>query len=224
MIDFPISTFLNKRIPKQRFYDNLSVTPELKKAFSEQIAAIYWRNKLAPSTLNLALGQNVIELQVFELHLNQSEIDWRVLQLMDREIPYHILFLLRHEQMVQAWIGYKEASLTKAATFVVERYYQTDWHALEELPLSLQGLSMDTVYENLLRQIAGDRLNISPNQDTTQKISLKQTVERAAKREKLLRQIAALEKKVRDEKQFNVQVALNTKLKHFQKMLEELNG
>lgn len=223
MIDFPISTFLNKRIPKQRFYDNLSVTPELKKAFSEQIAAIYWRNKLAPSPLNLAPGQNVIELQVVELHLNQPEIDWRVLQLMDREIPYHILFLLRHEQMVQAWIGYKEASLTKAATFVVERYYQTDWHTLEDLPLSLQGLSMDTVYENLLRQIAGERLNASPNQETAP-ISLKQTVEQAAKREKLLRQIAALEKKVRDEKQFNVQVALNTKLKHFQKMLEELNG
>lgn len=223
MIDFPISTFLNKWIPKQRFYDNLSVTPELKKAFSEQIAAIYWRNKLAPSTLNLAPGQNVIELQVVELHLNQPEIDWRVLQLMDREIPYHILFLLRYEQMVQAWIGYKEASLTKAATFVVERYYQTDWHTLEDLPLSLQGLSMDTVYENLLRQIAGERLNASPNQETAP-ISLKQTVEQAAKREKLLRQIAALEKKVRDEKQFNVQVALNTKLKHFQKMLEELNG
>lgn len=223
MIDFPISTFLNKRIPKQRFYENLSVTPELKKVFSEQITTIHWRNKIAPSTINLGAGQRVSELQVFEIHLNQPDIDWHVLQLMDREIPYHILFLLEHQQLFQAWIGYKEASLKKAGSFVVEKYYQTAWLPMEQLPLTLQGLTMDTVYENFLRQIAGERLNISPNQETAP-ISLKQTVEHAAKREKLLRQIAALKKKVRDEKQFNVQVALNTKLKRFQKMLEELNG
>ena len=37
MIELPASTLFNRRIPKQKFYDNISVTPQLKRAFDEQI-------------------------------------------------------------------------------------------------------------------------------------------------------------------------------------------
>ncbi len=37
MLNLSNSTEFNKRIPKQKFYDNLSVTPALKKAFTDQI-------------------------------------------------------------------------------------------------------------------------------------------------------------------------------------------
>ncbi len=93
MFDLPLSTLFNKRIPKQKFYDNLNVTPELKRVFKDQISVIIWRNKLAESTLNIAKGEQVTELQVFEIRLNQRSLDKRVLELIDREIPYHILFL-----------------------------------------------------------------------------------------------------------------------------------
>ena len=47
MRNLPESTQFNRRIPKQKFYDNLSVTPALKRAFVEQIKIIYWKNKIA---------------------------------------------------------------------------------------------------------------------------------------------------------------------------------
>ena len=56
MIGLPVSTEFNKRIPKQKFYENIAVTPAMKKAFVEQIKIIYWRNKIAATTLNLAAG------------------------------------------------------------------------------------------------------------------------------------------------------------------------
>lgn len=57
MLGLPKSTEFNKRIPKQKFYDNLTVSPTLKRIFVDQIRIIYWANKIAPSTLNLAEGR-----------------------------------------------------------------------------------------------------------------------------------------------------------------------
>ena len=96
MLGLPVSTEFNKRIPKQKFYENIAVTPAMKKAFVEQIKIIYWRNKIATTTLNLAAGGQVTEIEVVEVRLSAPELDESVLRQIDREIPYHILFLLEY--------------------------------------------------------------------------------------------------------------------------------
>lgn len=90
MLNFPNSTEFNKRIPKQKFYENIAVTPAMKRAFVEQIRTIYWRNKIAATTLNLAAGEQVTEIEVFEVRLSAPELDESVLRQIDREIPYHM--------------------------------------------------------------------------------------------------------------------------------------
>ena len=67
MLGLPRSTEFNKRIPKQKFYENLTVSPALKKVFVDQIRVIYWKNKIAASTVNIAPGSDVTELEVFEV-------------------------------------------------------------------------------------------------------------------------------------------------------------
>ena len=94
MIRLPASTELNKRIPKQKFYENITLTPALKKFFVEQVKIIYWRNKIATSSVNLSAGASVTEVEVFEVRLNQPVLDESVLRQIDKDIPYHILFLL----------------------------------------------------------------------------------------------------------------------------------
>ena len=215
MLNLPKSTEFNKRIPKQKFYENLSVTPALKKSFTEQIRMIWWRNKIAVSTANPAPGKTVTELEVLEICLNQPSLDETVLLQIDREIPYHILFLLEHERKYQAWIGYKEATSGSTA-FQVRQYYQTQWMDVELLPLKIEGLSMDAVYENFVRQIAGESLASSGEKD------LRDSVERDLRRKQLQKQITALENKIRKEKQLNRQVELNTELKALKKQSEEL--
>lgn len=71
MLGLPQSTEFNKRIPKQKFYENLTVSPAIKKAFAEQIKIIYWRNKIATTTVNLSAGEQVTEIEVFEIRLNE---------------------------------------------------------------------------------------------------------------------------------------------------------
>ena len=75
MLGLPKTTEFNKRIPKQKFYENLTVTPTMKRVFVEQIRTIYWRNKIAATTINLAAGETVTEVEVFEVKLNASPLD-----------------------------------------------------------------------------------------------------------------------------------------------------
>ncbi len=216
MLDLPKSTEFNKRIPKQKFYDNLTITPALKRQFTENIKVIYWRNKIAAATMNVSKGKDVTEIEVFLIKLNTPELDEAVLRQIDKEIPYHILFLLEYEGQYQAWIGYKE-NTTGANAFKVNGYYHTDWMAEDDLPLNIEGLTTDAVYENFVRQLAGGTLEAE-----TAAESLSESIERSEKRAKLEKQIVALQAKVRREKQFNRQVELNNQLKRLKKELENL--
>ena len=214
MLGLPKSTEFNRRIPKQKFYENLTVSPALKRIFVEQIRVIWWRNKIAATTMNLAAGETVTEIEVFEVCLSAPQLDEAVLRQIDKEIPYHILFLLEYEGKYQAWTAYKEAAGSGTNAFRVGTYYHTDWMEESALPLKLDGLSTDKVYENFVRQIAGDTLSQTGE-------TLRESVERDKRRQELQKQIAALQVKIRREKQFNRQVEMNSKVK---KLKKELSG
>lgn len=195
MWGFPKSTEFGKRIPKQSFYEHLDISPALKRAFIEQLRVIYWREKLAAPTIHVAEGASVTEVEVLEIALHQPQLDETVLLQIDREIPYHILFVLTYEGKAQAWIGYKRVAESGKNAFKVERYYHTDWIPEDALTFHMDGLDMDAVYENLVRQIAGEDLCQRPGE------TLLESVERQIEQEKLKRQIEQLEKKLRAEKQ-----------------------
>ena len=214
MLGFPVSTEFNKRIPKQKFYENLDVSPALRRVFVDQIRLVYWRNKLAASTLNIAAGDAVTEVEVFEVRLNEPQFDEAVLKQIDKEIPYHSLFILTCDGKAQAWIGYKEAAASGSNAFKVSRYYHTDWMPEDELHLSIDGLNMDAVYESLVRQIAGDTLQADSGE------SLKESVARDEKKKQLEKQITALESRMRKEKQLNRRMEMNAELKKLKKELE----
>lgn len=216
MLGLPKTTEFNRRIPKQKFYNNLDVSPALKRIFIDQVKTIYWKNKIATSTMNLKQGSRVTEIEVFEIKLNNAELSEQFLRQIDKEIPYHILFLLSKEDKYQAWIGYKEASTGNNA-FRVNSYYHTDWCAEDELTVKLEGLNLDAVYENFVRQIAGDNLSAVNNQD-----SLKESVEREEAKSKLASQIAKLEKQARSEVQPNKKFELVKRVNAYKKQLEEM--
>ena len=216
MFGLPKSTEFNRRVPKQKFYDNLTVSPALKQLFVDKIKAIYWRNKIAATTMNLAAGEMVTEIEVFEVKLNEPKLDESVLRQIDKEIPYHILFLLEYDGKYQAWTAYKEATSFGNNAFKVGTYYHTDWLDDTILLLKIDGLDVDKVYENYVRQIAGDALQAEKQE------SLKYSVERDNRRQELQKQITVLQQKVRKEKQLNKQVQLNTELKKLKKELEDL--
>lgn len=217
MLGLPKATEFNRRIPKSKFYENINITTSLKRLFVEHVKNIYWRNKIATTTTNLSEGKHVTEIEVFEVNLNTPQVDINLLKCIDSVIPYHILYILEYNGKYQAWIGYKETTDIEKKRSKVDRYYHTNWLEETEVIVKLEGLSLDDVYENLVRQIAGDKLQ---SDNSTE--SLKQSVERDKDIEILQKQINILQAKIRKEKQLNKQIELNTELKKLRTELEKI--
>ena len=215
MLDFPKSTAFGRRFPKQKFYENLDVSTEVKRLFVEQVKLITWANKLSHETMNIASGQMVREIEVFRLTLQGQELDGRVLELMDRQIPYHILFLLeRPDGSVRLHVTYKEASQSGSNAFQLRQSYHTEWMRSENLSLNLTALDMDALYESIVRQIAGDAI------DAPQGESLKEAVEQTQQREKLEKQIAQLKAKMKKEKQLGRQMELRREIWRLENVIQ----
>lgn len=217
MLGLPKATEFNRRIPKAKFYENITITTSLKRLFVDQIKNIYWRNKIASTTTNLTEGKYVTEIEVFEINLNSTQVDIELLKFIDSIIPYHIVYILEYHGKYQAWIGYKEATDIEKKISKVDRYYHTNWLEKTELIVKLEGLNLDDVYENLVRQIAGDKLQSDNSSE-----SLKQSVERYKEIETLQKKISILQNKIRKEKQLNKQIEMNTELKKLRSILEKI--
>jgi hypothetical protein len=202
MLGLPRSTQVNRRVAKEKLYQNAAFAPQTREMIKDQIDSVFWRNKLADSTMAISAGETVAEIQIFEIQLRQRELDKRVLPAIAKAIPYKILFILVFGDEAQLWI---EASGT---------FYNTDWQPLGGFTLKFEGLNLDAVYENLARQISGGRLGTDGD--------IEEAVDRDKKRQKLERDIVTLEKKLLREKQFNKQVELNGELKRLCAKLERM--
>lgn len=217
MFGFPASTEFNKRIPKQKFYENIKISPSVKRSFVDQVHLIYWRNKLSTTTLNVDKGLNVAEIEVLEVVLNTPQLDEALLRLIDQNIPYHTLFVLTYKNMAQAWISYKDASSTFSNKNRVHFYFHTAWIPQTDLLFFTQGLNMDAIYENFVRNIAG----FSPSSNSD--VILRDQINREELKQKLERKIRALEAKIKKEVQFNTKIEISSHLKKLKIELSHIN-
>ena len=214
MLGFPQTTEFNKRIPKQKLYENMEVSPALKRVFVERIKLIYWRNKLTVSTMNIAPGETVTEIEVIEIKLASPQLNEAVLRQIDKEIPYHILFILSFDGKAQAWTGYKEATGGGNKAFKVNKYYHTEWIPEYELNLKIEVLNMDAVWENLIIQVGGVEVG--------QGKSLDEQIQIDDQKAKMQKEIEKLEKQARNAKQPNKKFQLAQQVKTLKKQLDEL--
>ena len=205
MLNLPESTEFGRRIPKIKFYQNLNLPNKVKQQFVDEIDTIIWQNKISPDTISISAGEEVAEIEVIEIQLHQKGISKNILEIIDRGIPYHLIFVLTFKGEAQVGIGYKEKIKKKDDKYRVERYYFSEWLSLKDLKPELKGLNLDRVYENLLRQYIPE--------ERPQLKSLKDTIALQKEIEKQTVICDSLEKKVKSEKQFNIQVSLNRELR-----------
>lgn len=218
MIKLPKSTEFNKKIPKQKFYENLNVSEKLKRAFIEDIKSVYWTNKISEDTINIKSGKEVEEIQIFLIELKGKEIDENLLIQIDSQIPYHIVFILNYLDKYKLAIGYKEEALAGNKAFKVSSYYYSDWLEKENISVNLSGLSLDIVYENLLKDIRGRELEPVENE------TMADLVEKDIKIEELKKDIEKLKINRRKSKQLNKQMKINDQIRTLKNEIEKLMG
>ncbi|ALS25848.1 hypothetical protein IJ21_04160 [Paenibacillus sp. 32O-W] len=215
MFQLPSSTLVNRKIPKNKFYEKLRANHHLKELFTEQVESILWKHKLSKDTIRLEPKEDIEEIQIFEVHLKEQTYSLDLLRSIDKAIPYPILHVLTYDGQAKLAIAYKERNQTDDNRSVVRSYHETDWQPVESIELNiLQGLDLKAVYENIIRQLLP--IKVKPE------IELSAVLELQAHIDKLTQECQRLESKLRAEKQFNKKVELNMELQRKRKELKQL--
>ncbi len=193
MIKFPEYAKVGRIVAKEKFYSGIDTTT--KSLFQSEILRITWEYKLAPNTINLP-AKRWPEIEVFRITLKNSEVPEKVLKAIDSAIPYPILFLIEKGTLEKAVISYKEQSQKDENFAKVDTYFSTGWNDPKLNEIKIDGLDIDAVFSNFVRQIAGDKLTSLKKTDEEAQKSIKDDVEALKEREKIQKQINALTRKI----------------------------
>lgn len=200
----PQQALVDKTIPKNAFYKNAVVNTKIKDAFVQQIKKITWLYKLAESTLGINKTNQIEEIQIFEVQVKSKELPKKIIQLIDKAIPYHILYVVRYEDYTAYAITYMRDN--KKYSYRSDRdqtmNFSFDWYTLEE------------VYQWLVSRFVQTEERPSWDFESLMVSNIK--------KEELQRQIKILENKIKQEKQFNRKVVLNNELLQNKKQLDAL--
>ena len=198
MLGLPPSTELNKPLPKTAVFAKFALTAKQREHFDANISRMTLVNVVSPHTVPaLAEGGEVKSFYVLSVQLKRKDYDAKNLTMLARLIPQHLLFVLQCDNEMQLAVFH-------------ERLFVSAWCRLcETKPLPLQGLDLDKVWANLVTHIG----NFSQQGENT----LKEQIIHDEKQAKLRKQIEALEKKCRAERQPRRKQELFEELKKLKK-------
>lgn len=215
MIDlkFPPTTIVGKPVPKNAFYNHLEVNAKIKQHFVEDVASINWLYKLAPSTINVEDGKQVHEIVVFSAVLKDKDCPNDVFLFIDRNMPRHVVFVLEYEDRYKVLLNYKAWKDGQNSQFEIIKTFATDWLTAERLLLTLEGQTMDALYEAMAGQVSG--FGTTKAEDTKRIVELEELIDKAK------REVDSLKKRIRNERQLNRQMELNGAARGLKKQIAQ---
>lgn len=208
---FPKKTEINKPF-KTKLVQHLSGIE--KKELQQNTEKVTLSNTLRQDTLNVEKGKRFVEIFVFDYFLKDKKVSDNLITAIEKIIPKHIVHILHNKNRVQIVATYKEKGANNQVKVV--KIYRTEWIDDAQELLKINGLNIDTIYDNFIEQVSCGKVEIE--QETT----IKEAVDKSIDKEKLERKINLLENKMNNEKQFNKQLKLKDELKKLKKQLSEI--
>jgi len=204
--ELPKSTIVNRFIPKNAFDDYTNSSQ--KKKFTDTIDKITWLNKLSKDTINLD-GNDVKEIQIFEIKLKTKEKIQPLLNVIDKAIPYHIIFIVSFREESYLSTSKKHNHINNENNAVIDWNFSSEWQltTTKKVTINLKE-SIDFIFTDLCSQISGFHSK-----------NIKEIIEKDSSKTKLKKQIEDLEFKIKKEKQFNLKVEMNVLLKELKREL-----
>lgn len=208
MFKLPRTTELNKVIPKNAF-DSYTNTKQ-KKEFADHISRIIWLNKLSVDTTNLQ-SKEILEIQVFDIELKEKVQIKNILNIIDKAIPYPIIFIIRNGKSVYLSTSPKHSNPKNEDLAVIDYTYSTEWFIENENEFQIELKNdIDWVYKTFCEQFNKTK---APVKD------LKELVTTQKELDSLNKEIEKVKSAIARSKQFNKKVELNLKLKELEARL-----
>ena len=180
MLGLPKSTELSKQLPKKAIYEKFNMNTAAKEKFDADISRINIVAEISPNTVSIAKGETVSAIYVLQVILKQKEFDSRTISQISKLIEQNMLLLLDFD-------GERKHAIHHT------KLIQSDWKPSDDCLVSLTGLNLDTVWENLITQVGGIEIE--------QGHSLDEQIASDEQKAKLEKEIARLERMARNEKQ-----------------------
>ena len=180
MLGLPKATELNKPLPKTAIYTKFQMNAAEKTKIDADISRIVIVNEVSAAKLNLSPGKSVQAFFVLQVTLKHRAFSEKTLITLSKLIPQNMVLLLECDGQAKLAIYHT-------------KLLQTPWRDPAELTLTIKGLTMDAVWENVIVQVGNIRLQTGNTLD--QQIAIDE------QRAKLKKEIARLEKLAWAEKQ-----------------------
>lgn len=205
--NLPQKSFVDRFIPKTKFFEKAQVNSKIQQEFTDAIVRITWAYKLAESTINTSGTKKMEELQIFHIKLKEKSIPKNVLKVIDKAIPFAILYTFEFEDEFAYGITTKESS--------EQRYFFSEWN--QELSFDFTGNTIEHIYQKIIKLFIANKTGLETKSQNFEAILANEKQLAVLEKE-----IISLQKKVRTEKQFNKQVTFNKALKAKLKEKENL--
>lgn len=212
---WPAASELGSRVPKEKFYEHGIASAAVREKFVSEIQRITWAYKLAESTINLTGSTTVPEIQVFHIDTKAGDVSDQVLSAIDKAIQFPIIFEVTRttagEPQTRMVATHK---LLGTGALKLSAYYSTSWLSADVDRQTLPtAISLSTLYAAILEPLTP--LRVRPGEE------MSEVADRLVTVRKLEREIAALERKLRNEPQLNRKIELRRSLKTRQQELEQ---
>lgn len=181
MFGLPASTEHKQQLPKKAIYAKFDLKTSQRDSFDADIARIDIVAVVSSLTVPaLSNGENVKEFYVLAVQLKQKTYDTKNILLLTKLIPQKMIFALQFEGQTQFAVYHSKLITSR-------------WQATENALLHISGLNIETVWENLIKDIG--QIDIVNGNTLTEQIEADDL------HAKLLAHISTLEKKMAKEKQ-----------------------
>ena len=199
MYGLPQATIINQPLYKKTVFEKFNLKTAERDRFDADISKMALVARISPATVPaLQEGQEVKIIYVLQIQLKRKDFDVKNILLLQKLIPQKIVFALQYEELTQLCVFHT-------------RLLQSDWMQTEMVSISLNGLSFDDAWTNIVASIG--------NLDTASEETLEEQIVNREQQEKLHRQIELLEKQCRTEKQTRKKYELHQQIL---KLKEEL--
>ena len=200
MLGLPKATELSKQLPKNAIYAKFQMNTAEKARIDADISRITIVNEVSAVKVNIADGEQVKSFSVLQVALKKKDFEDKTIITISKLIPQNMLLVLECGG---------EARLAIYHT----RLMQTEWKRKEDLSIELKGLNMDAVWENIIIQIGGIKID--------QGNTLDEQIVVDEQRMKIQKEIDRLTKAAKNEKQPKKKFELAQQIN---KLKQELEG
>lgn len=178
MLGLPKSTEMRKQLPKTAIYSKFAMNTAAKEKFDADISRLTIVNEISKATSAIAPGENVSSFYVLLVSLKRKEYSNATIAQISKLINQNMLLILEYDGQA------------KLAAFHT-KLLQTDWANLDTLAVSLNGLGLDAIWENILVQVG--------NVEIADGNTLAEQIQQDEERLRILKQIEQLAAQARRE-------------------------